>query len=73
MAAIFSATIRWYSAALHVPRAIIAVRWKIVSHDAAVIWAIMPGRPTADRRERFLIRRKMSVPALAHKGCMRPG
>jgi hypothetical protein len=55
-----------------VPRAIIAVRWKIVSHDAAVIWAIMPGRPAADRRGRFLMRREMSVPTPARKGCMRP-
>ena len=44
MAATFSAAMRRYSAAAHVPRTIIRVRRMIVSHDAIVSRAIIIGR-----------------------------
>ena len=43
-AATFSAVMRRYSAGVHVPRAIIRVRRKIVSQDATVSRAIIIGR-----------------------------
>jgi hypothetical protein len=44
IAAAFSMTMRWYSAALQVPCAIMKVRRQTVSQDANVNWAIIVGR-----------------------------
>jgi len=64
MAAIFSAAMRLYSAALQVPRAIITERWKIVSQDAAASWAMPSGMARDDRRVRFV------MPETCIRGCV---
>ena len=51
----FSATMRWYSAGAHVPLAIMFVRWKMVSKDAAVSRAIIIGSPNGKLLRRFLM------------------
>jgi hypothetical protein len=53
----FSATIRWYSAGEHVPFAIIIVRWKIVSKDAAVNLPTIIGRANGELLRRFFVER----------------
>jgi hypothetical protein len=58
MAAAFSMTIRWYSAALQVPCAIIRLRRYMVSHDASVSWVIMAGR---FRLRRFVILSRLGL------------
>ena len=50
VAATFSASIRWYPAAVHAPRAINRLRRRIVSHEAAVICAIAVDRPRPGTR-----------------------
>jgi hypothetical protein len=46
---------RWYSAALHVPRAIMTERWNIVSQDAAVSRAMSSGRARDAPRVRLFM------------------
>jgi len=59
----FSATMRRYSAGVHVPFAIIVVRWKMVSSDAAVSRAIIMGNAKGELRRGFLINNKCGSPA----------
>jgi hypothetical protein len=55
VAAIFSSTIREYSAGEHLPRAIICTRWPIVSQEANANSVIMKGAEVGFRRLRFFI------------------
>jgi hypothetical protein len=54
----FSATIRRYSAGEHFPLAIIVVRWRMVSRDAAVRRPIDIATASEEVERRFLIPRK---------------
>jgi hypothetical protein len=54
-AAIFSSTMREYSARVQVPSAIIRLRRAIVSQEAKASSAIIKGRGGGGRRERFFI------------------
>ena len=54
-AAAFSAVMRWYSLAEQLPCAIIMLRWKIVSQEAAVSCAIIIGSANGVKAEGFFM------------------
>ncbi len=62
IAAIFSAVMRWYSAALQVPFAIMTERWKIVSQEAVPSRAMLSGSASDVWRVRLAMRWKMPTP-----------
>jgi hypothetical protein len=62
---------RWYSIAEQLPWAIIRLRWKIVSHDAAVSLAIMIGRANGELWARLFMTHEMRIADGATRGMRR--